>query len=372
MKENFLDEQQWRAVILAINKLSGDGKNNCPQECWHYTTLSVLKDILNESLEKVNYFEVNHINTATFWASNIRYLNDEQEFKDGISKLSEYRSSKNKYMDNVYMDNVYLISFCGDGDLLSQWKYYGKQSGIAINFNFDGVKYKYWKEIEKISPSDGFNLPDIVGDKYSFKEWYDKQTHPIKVKYTDEEKKKYFDTLKNMSEINSANSLIDNLFVPFCKHSGFSEEQESRLVFYAHKFAINSSDKIFIVPDIVYNLGKSTVKPALKVHMEVAPEKNLIEQIIVGPGYNQNLVFNALIHMFDRRNYHFFDTDDPIKEDNEPLSWNDFFNNQNDDNNYLVHRVNIETQKGKPKTRLAYKCENGIIIMKSSIPFRGD
>ncbi len=360
--ENFLNEQQWKAVTKAIKELSEEDR---PSACWHYTTLSALNDIIKNSRERINHFGVNYFNTATFWASNIRYLNDEQEFKDGISKLREY-----KYDDVVdkCMDNVYLISFCGDGDLLSQWKYYGKESGIAVKLNFDCVRYKYWKEVKQ-----GSNLDDplFLIAKVTPEEQYDDQTRPIKVKYEDRKKKNYYKMLKNMQAIRNAPSLIPNLFVPFCKHSGFSEENESRLVFYAHQFGVYKIGDNIIVPDIVYNLGKSTVKPALQVHMKAETEKNLIDQIVVGPGYNQNLVFNALIHMFDRSNYHFFDIDDPIPEDKikKSPSLEAFLEEKSD---YLVHRVDIETQNGKPKNRLAYKCENGIVIMKSSIPFRGN
>ena len=365
--ENFLNEQQWNAVTKAIKELSRD---DSPSACWHYTTLSALNAIIKDSLEKVNHFKVNYFNTATFWASNIRYLNDEQEFRDGILKLSEYEE---KDIVDTCMDNVYLISFCGDGDLLSQWKYYGKESGIAVKFNLNYVRYKYWKEIEQKLESHDDPLITIAGVEPKRKD--DEQTRPIKVKYKDEEKVKYYGKLKDMSEISGVPSLISNLFVPFCKHSGFSEENESRLVFYAHQFGVYKIGNRVTVPDIVYNLGKSTVKPALQVHMEVDDTRNLIDQIVVGPGYNQNLVFNALIHMFDRSHYHFFDIKDKIPEDdkkdgdNKSLPLEEFLKCKSD---FLVHRVDIKTQNDKTQTRLAYKCENGIVIMKSSIPFRGD
>ena len=52
--------------------------------------------------------------------------------------------------------------------------------------------------------------------------------------------------------------------------------------------------------------------------------------IIVGPGYNQNLVFNALIHIFDIENSSFYEED-----------------------------------------KSEHQCANGIKIKKSAIPYRG-
>lgn len=240
-------------------------------------------------------------------ASHLRFLNDAQEFNDGVDWL---RKNYGKDSDCLY-DQVYSISFCGNNDLLSQWKWYGKNSGIAIEFNMSNIKYEYWTCIEE-------NLPNL-----------DHQTKPLLVKYTNDEKTKYFNDIIRLNKEEKLNmdsdSTTNNLFVPFCKDEGFSEEKESRLVFYTF-----DSNRYGIDFKIKYNISNGIIKPTLNIKfVSDKTEENIINSFTVGPGQNQNLIFNALIHIFDRKNFSF----------NESVS--------------------------------EHTCENGIKILKSSIPFRG-
>lgn len=368
MNNNYLEERDWYAIREAINVIYNDKElNNKNIDHWHYTTLNTVGLIFKKTLEKIDHFDINRITQAEMLASNIRYLNDTQEFNDGVEELRNI-SPKGKSINDQYMDNVYLISFCGDGDLLSQWKYYGKESGVAIKFNFNNIKYKYWANIwkdgsKKVGDDDLFKIiADAIDDTF-----IDENTRPLRVRYEHGEKRRLYEILsQNLDRVRMYDSLMCNLFVPLCKHECFSEEAESRLLFYAHKFDKNKyGDKNF-VPDITYNYGKSHVKPALKVHMEaVDKDANIIEQIIVGPGYNQNLVFNALIHMFDRNRYHFHDS-----ATGDTIQWEQFIK-AGPDNDGPVRKVKV-IYNNREQIREAYKCENGLIIMKSSMPFRGD
>ena len=367
MYNNYLEEGDWNAIIQAMKALYDD--NNLDHksiEHWHYTTLKTLGLIFKNTIEKIDHFNINRITQAEMLASNIRYLNDTQEFNDGVEEL-RIISQNSKSINDKYMDNVYLISFCGDGDLLSQWKYYGKESGIAIKYNFNNIRYKYWANIcnDSSKEVDDYDPCKIITDAIS-DVFIDVNTRPLRVKYNHSEKEQLYNILNRKKEIKDRDILMGNLFVPLCKHEGFSEEKESRLLFYAHKFVTNKHGDKNFVPDITYNYGKSSVKPALKVHMEaVDKDVNIIEQIIVGPGYNQNLIFNALIHMFDRDRYHFHD-----KAIGDQIEWEQFIQaGQFSDG--LVHQVYVIC-KNMDQTREAYKCENGLIIMKSSMPFRGD
>lgn len=325
MDNNYLDEISWQALTETIGELHlKEIENAEPSEYWHYTTLNTLESIFHNAICTMDYFNVSHFTAAEMYASNIRYLNDTQEYCEGKDKFKEF--AKNTALDDAYIDNVYLISFCGNGDLLSQWKYYGKESGVAVKFNLDKVSYRYWTAVEKPSLNNSNKL-----DPFEYlTNGFDGCTKPLSVKYSSEDKEKYYKELLKIASIAQSAGLRANIFIPFCKNEKFCDEQESRLVFYAHKFDVNQSADKIIVPNIIYNFGKSTIKPALRVGMFSADKtENIIDKIVVGPGFNQTLIFNALIHMFDRPNYHFSDKE--------------------------IHR-----------------CENGIEIKKSEIPFRGD
>lgn len=110
----------------AINTPSKNGETSF----YHYTSTEVLDKILDSS---------------TFWASNLYYLNDSSEFKAGILWLKDcfsVDSSKYKviikYLDEIEnndgmsWEGIYTISFSTEYDKLQQWITYARESGICI------------------------------------------------------------------------------------------------------------------------------------------------------------------------------------------------------------------------------------------------
>ena len=94
--------------------------------------------------------------------------------------------------------------------------------------------------------------------------------------------------------------------------------------------------------------------------------------MMVGPGSNQHLIFNGLIHIFDRNNFEFvpeinasdFRKKDIYVEGEVPA----------DGKQHLVKTIQINPIDPKRRIavyRVAYRCQNGLLIMKSAIPFRG-
>lgn len=273
-------------------------------KCFHYTTPEAVLSIFSEYISNGCG---NNVISCDMRASHLRFLNDAQEYKDGV----EWISKNLKIDNNEIYDQIYSISFCGFGDLLSQWKWYGKNSGVSIEFDMDNIKYEYWDC--KVS-----ELPCA-----------DEQTKPLLIRYTDDEKMCYYKYIKELNEKRRLNrnseKLIRNLMIPYSKDKGFSEEKESRLVFYT----FNGRD-FGIDFKIRYYNSNGVIKPTLDVKFSaIDSKKNIIKTLIVGPGKNQNLVFNALVHIFDHNSFCFDDSS------NEHL------------------------------------CSNGVTILKSAIPFRG-
>lgn len=89
------------------------------------------------------------MNNQELWASNTKFLNDKAEGKEGLQLTKEIitehleKGGLNVYFECLNMDlqnvinsgskeDIYSISFCRESDLLSQWRGYGKNGGIAI------------------------------------------------------------------------------------------------------------------------------------------------------------------------------------------------------------------------------------------------
>lgn len=471
-------------------------------EYWHYTSLSALLSIFDI---KNDFCIEPNLTRCEMLASNICYLNDIKEFYGGVNDFKKAikaikKSKKNNFdvkkldVENIQdvSDDIYIISFCGHGDLLSNWKYYAKDSGISIEFDMENVGFKYmrykkndiiyedWydpipvefcdedkltvamsainnalstnfrgpeqiKVDYRISRNNGYNelkikqlnddcwsrpivvkinrnhtkgaiainkrsvskfnfnildgldfklnLGDgcaastpivIIGDKCQLNrddqpELVDEKSKPIGVVY-DKKKKKQFienlanngmesasetrDNVKNESKSESGTtvddkSIIKYIAIPCFKDQGFAEEKEHRLLFYKYNLP---NDLTF---DFTYNTNNPiNIKPALRV--QFISKTRLIKSIIVGPGENQNRVFNTLIHIFDSNNYKFYD-DDEFQKRGKTIPSKKFLVNTECGK---LARVNWGTENDE-KIRWSYKCENGIIIMKSSIPFRG-
>lgn len=292
----------WNSILMTIEQVHS-AKRIPERQYFHYTTPEGLLGIFNHYLN----CHSDHISSCTFRASHIRFLNDAMEFNAGVKYLAGIENSSIEFAEDIF-----VISFCGEGDLLSQWKWYGKNSGIAIEFDLEHIVYQYWENSKGAE-----RLPNI-----------DHWTKPHPVLYTDQERNDYYDQIKkanmashikfDMTEINQ------ELFVPFCKDKGFQEEKESRLAFFAP-----DGQEAGIRFPIKYYASNGMIKPTLEVKFTAQKgfDQNIIKGLTVGPGQNQSLIYNALIHMFD---YNF-----------------SFEDNCNE-----------------------HICSSGLVIRKSSIPFR--
>jgi len=122
-----------RAAPLAT-LFSGLAARRAPGVLYHYTSQQGLIGIFQ---------------SGSFWATNIRYLNDAKEFELALELLDDVLHSKlqtasNKYDQALYTvlqeslnqasgSDVYVTSFSEDGDQLGQWRAYCPAgSGYAV------------------------------------------------------------------------------------------------------------------------------------------------------------------------------------------------------------------------------------------------
>lgn len=267
-----MDTKTWNALHSAIDKLAKIEDNHI--YC-HYASPAAFVSIFDSYIRK---HEHKPITECTMRASHIRFLNDSKEYFDGLKWLQRLLNEEKISPDSL-SDDIYSISFCGNEDLLSQWKWYGKNCGIAITFDMSNIKYKYY-DVEA-------GLPDA-----------DTHTKPLPVKYSDGEKRAYFEEIDSQCRELHLNqksmSFRSNLFIPFCKDEGFVEEKESRLIFY-NVDGTSSGIKPF---DIRYIPSGNALKPTLDVNFcAIDGSRGIIKRLTVGPGQDQDLIYHSLIHI---------------------------------------------------------------------------
>ena len=267
-----------------------------------------------------------------FFATNFRYSNDREEFLDGYNTLHKFLGGSNARdkIKNITYSDAYILCFCdGDkNDLLSQWNRYGGKSGISVKIDFEDMNYKFWKEKNSCGKKIDIECPPICN--YS----------PHKVLYDKEVMEEYLSVILNQQD-DTKNAYLSAL-LPLCKNKSFSDEHESRLLFWA----VDDNEK-GISTNVSYRVLRNIIVPYIEIElfknheMSSSIDKNFVREIVVGPGINQNEVFNAIIHMLETNaaNWSFYDDDSQL-----PI----------DDHGYKYHTT-----------------RDGIIIKKSTIPYRG-
>lgn len=111
------------------------GASQLPDVVYHYTTAAGLLGICT---------------SKKIWATDIRYLNDSEEFQYTLDLAAAHLASlddkitgeQEKLLISEWKETlevalrvrVYVASFSENGDQLSQWRAYGRGSGYAIGF----------------------------------------------------------------------------------------------------------------------------------------------------------------------------------------------------------------------------------------------
>jgi len=234
------------------------------------------------------------------WATHFCYLNDSKELISGLesflSKLEEFRANrvvaKNKY-DSIRNDindlissardkscvrkmAYYPLSFCEDGNLLSQWKWYGKQGGVAIEYDLKNCRFLGNKMYKNKIPSEGI-IYDILYKPDDQKEIYGK----------------YIDARHRFWK---SDKILDNVAEEVCllslfmKDQSFMEEAESRLLFVV---TIPNSPKD-LMPLLRFRKKGSDIVPYIEARVyKNSGIQTPVRSITIGPGENQSLVFEA-------------------------------------------------------------------------------
>lgn len=294
--------------------------------------------IIHNERPQYHYTDINGfigiMQNRELWATNTKFLNDKNEciecLKLGQEITREYSeactdNSKDflKHFHKVIQDridqgsdqDIYSISFCKEGDLLSQWRGYGKKGGIAIGFDLINCTMQYnEKEVlsfynfldrhyyetvdEEKRKKDDF-IPD--DGEFMIKLW--------KVIYNKAEQERILNdlidigietvrqgTLRGITEEELVHDIMHSIdyLLPIFKDIGFEEEKEVRYIWRddgSRKIYFREKNGI-IIPYI-----KCMIRDCNCRELEVLP----IKDIVVGPQVNQKEVIDG-VKMFLQHN----------------------------------------------------------------------
>ena len=272
---------------------------------FHYTSSGTcFKMLENKTIDKDDGKII-----LELWATHTRFMNDSKEMTGGCEDIEKFLVNEKK--SNILEEfkkiipktdsnfnafalqdpNHYSISFCGKNNLLSQWTYYGAKTGVAIEYDLNNCFLK--------------------GDSSNIDEWSD-ATRPYKILYKNNDKEiKIRAVLKAFSDgrddnYNTEITALQLLYLSsFMKDEAYCEESESRLLFTPYyTIGKNQNEKMNKVLSLIkFRESNGIILPYLPIQIKHKESNKFpIKSITVGPGRNQEFVFNSLI-LFIQSNF---------------------------------------------------------------------
>lgn len=310
----------------------------CTQSLFTYVMTKYFK-IVNDIKPQYHYTDINGfmsiMKNKELWATNTRFLNDETECLEGLRLAQEITRKYSQactdkeisflyIFDKVAQDridkrsrqNVYSISFCEDGDLLSQWRGYGKKGGISIGFDLTNyeIEHQGKKALGIYNFMDRFHYETVSAERKETDDFSPADgefwVKLRKVIYDKDEQRKILDDLIDIgieavrrgtlvgNEENLVNDIMYSLdyLLPTFKNKGFEEEKEIRYV-----WRDDGSRKIYfrernglIIPYI-----RCMIRDCNCQELKVFPVKD----IVVGPQAKQKEVIDGIKYFLQCNGY---------------------------------------------------------------------
>jgi hypothetical protein len=259
-----------------------------PSVIYHYTTREGLLGILNEGF---------------LWATDIRYLNDSNEFELAKKVLFEvmdkpngvpFNKNEKKVLDGIkhWMEKTsdqlhsYVCSFSEKEDLLSQWRGYTKPGdGYAIGF--------FTNDLKALLKKPTFSLEYCRYEKIAQKELVERFLRDVI------RSPSFKPVMANNCYESSMNLFFEHLppfmsIAPLIKDESFKEECEWRLV---APFSGALPNKL------CFRSGKSALKPYIPFCLKNTPNGELpIFEVVIGPSPHGNLDKQAVMRLLKQKN----------------------------------------------------------------------
>lgn len=213
------------------------------------------------------------LNSGELWASSIRHLNDESEFKyatriaqDFVFGGPDNEAGTEAMIDVVVteMMKIFVVSFSEMRDQLGQWRAYCRDGGFCIAFDRS--------RLVEVAASQDFTLEQCS---------YEKEEHERELKVLVENS---MSRTPKTVRAHLSNALIER--APTMKHPSFREEREWRLVSREYpKGIIPATRQTF------YREGRSFPIPHQKLQLKTGEGKiAAIAEVVIGPGPHKSLI----------------------------------------------------------------------------------
>lgn len=272
-----------------------DEKFKCykPKKVVHYCTIDTFYKIVEPYINKEYLHRIDdnddleyEAKAIRFFATDLLFLNDKAEYKLG-KEIVEHEAG---ITGTSGAEALYLACFCDDSDSLTQWKYYGKDYGLAVEFDTEDVMLNYCDIC-------GCNDPKKT-EKYPRS--HDIAFMPFNVYYCDldsydkEYIKKLLPTEEELRTISLETAKLG--LIPYIKHKAFKDEHESRITLYhCETNGKNcSSNKL---------RSSGVIKPYIEMRIFYGNKKAQklipIKSVTIGPCRDQSLVFTSVYHLLE-------------------------------------------------------------------------
>ena len=153
-------------IINAFDEGSKIKKNK--STAFHYTSFSNCINMLKAPSTDDYYLEL--------FASHFRYMNDTREFLQGLDYINETLNILNGLKDEEILQTIesfkkhfmdgnipyyavpphYIVSFNTNCNNLAQWKYYGKNCGVAIEYDLNNCVFSNYSIAENYVPHNSY------------------------------------------------------------------------------------------------------------------------------------------------------------------------------------------------------------------------
>lgn len=258
---------------------------------YHYTNLEGLIGIL-----KLN----------GFWASHIKFMNDSKEFNHGLNLCDNIIGNlinsgtlnelQVKVLNDIYSlihrddHSSFVISFCPDGDLLSQWRgYSGGRGGVSIGFRrMEFGEYRTLREKETAVPQKVIYNPQIQSQIIT-----DILNYALSF-YSDENNSQMNDHFNILSSIST---LLKHYNATF-KDNSFREENEWGIIITNYSVPDAHDVKFRVKENILLPYLELQLKDKLTNQNRILP----IDHIIVGPSNDSKFTYESLQYFLQKSN----------------------------------------------------------------------
>ena len=260
---------------------------------YYYTTTETMSFILKK---------------GDIFATNISYLNDSEEYINGLKELRELlcgdkadryvQSAQNHLAEaDAYREalkkahDIYSISFSQEKDLLSQWYMYAKESGVRLKMDMADNEELDVKVLEKEEEDKG---PSLSLQSKCKKVHYYTRIGMEEDEYEKESEEiikgiEQFGDVKSRADVAASISAIWSGYAPYIKNYEFRQEKEVRLIFQG----VSAKGK---KPLVQYRNAKGVLIPYLDIYLDSGWP---VTEIMVGPGRNQHSVYTSICHFVE-------------------------------------------------------------------------